>query len=76
MSTVQVKLLKPTFRLGARLKAYDSNGTQKTISYDSSKTEKENAMNAARALINKRPWNSQITAFGKLRNGDYVFILN
>lgn len=71
MKAIQIKYLGPTNTKGARLVAFTEAGR-----LTESRTYDDNADVQAKKLathyIRKMGWNTKITGFGTLPNGDYV----
>jgi hypothetical protein len=75
MKAIQTKYLPPTNTLGARVKAFDGDGNQVTIShYQHELEEYEIHEKAAKMLMEKLGWDGKI-AGGWLKDGmAFVFI--
>ena len=71
---IEVKYLTPTNTLGSRWKASAFAGSV-TVGFDYALSTEENALAAARALVDKLEWNAATLHGGKLKTGNYVFVI-
>ena len=76
MQAIQVKYLGPTDTKGTRYKAKCASGSF-THDYEYEYDSDVNAMRAAKSLLKKLNWFSEleVAGFGSLPNGDYVATL-
>jgi hypothetical protein len=71
MKAIQIKYLGPTNTRGSRLKAFTDAGSM-TEAVDYTYSIKQQAETLAARYVKKQQWQSKITGFGCLPNGDYV----
>lgn len=71
MKAIQIKYLSPTNTKGSRLKAFTDAGSI-TEALDYSYSIEQQAEKLAARYIKKKNWQSKITGFGCLPNGDFV----
>lgn len=71
MKAIQIKYLAPTNTRGSRLKAFTDAGSM-TEGLDYSLSIEKQAADLAARYVRKQQWQSKITGFGCLPNGDYV----
>jgi hypothetical protein len=72
MQAIEVKYFGPTNNRGSRWKATAAAGSV-SVSYDYSLNSTDNAVAAAKALVDKFEWGNVVLHGGQLANGNYVF---
>ena len=73
MKAIEVKYIGPSGVRGSRIKAYDSDGNQVTLSYDDGLNHDANARAAAEALCKKMNWSGRLVMGSTNRGEVFVF---
>jgi hypothetical protein len=74
MKTIFTKYIGPSNTRGSRVKAYDEDGNQATVSYNQAVDDEEAHIEAVRALCDKMNWHGPMVSGGTKQGFVFVFL--
>ena len=74
MKAIETKYIGPNNVRGSRIKAYDSDRNQVTLSYDDGLNFDDNSWAAVNALCAKMHWSGKMAMGGTKRGNVFVFL--